>query len=85
VYIVSSRDLTRAVCAANRAAVQAEWPVFITDRDMPAHALLKIDDRNKGTGEKPKSLLEAMDAVAGGDFEFEPPTLTGEPPLAGLG
>jgi hypothetical protein len=83
VHTFSSRDFTRDVGAAKRAA--AEGPVFITDRGRPAYALLKIDDYYKLTGDKPKSLLEAMDAVAGGAFEFDPPTLTGEPQSADLG
>jgi hypothetical protein len=40
---------------------------------------VNIYDYDKLTGEKPKSLLETMNAVAGGDFEFELPTLTGAP------
>lgn len=70
----SSRDFTRDVSAAKRAA--NEGPVFITDRGQPAFALLKIDDYYRLTAENPKSLLDIMDAVEGGDFEFEPPRLT---------
>ena len=83
IHTVSSRDFTRDVGAAKRAA--AEGPVFITDRGQPAYALLKIEDYYKLANEKPKNLLEVMDAVAGGDFEFEPPTLTGQVQAADLG
>jgi prevent-host-death family protein len=83
VHTFSSRDFTRDVGAAKRAA--AEGPVFITDRGRPAYALLKIEDYYKLANEKPKSLLQVMDAVAGGNFEFEPPTLTGNVQSADLG
>ncbi len=82
-HTFSSRDFTRDVGAAKRAA--AEGPVFITDRGRPAYALLKIEDYYKLAGEKPRSLLEVMDAVPGGNFEFEPPVLTGELQAADLG
>lgn len=42
VHTFSSRDFTRDVSAAERAAV--EGPVFISDRGRPAFALLKIED-----------------------------------------
>ncbi len=71
----SSRDFTRDVSAAKRAA--SDGPVFITDRGQPAFALLKIEDYYQLTNEKPRSLLDVMDATPGGDFEFEPPKLTG--------
>jgi hypothetical protein len=83
VHTFSSRDFTRDVGAAKRAA--AEGPVFITDRGRPAYALLKIEDYYKLATVKPKSLLEVMDAVAGGNFEFEPPKLAGELQPADLG
>ena len=70
----SSRDFTRDVSAAKRAA--NDGPVFITDRGQPAFALLKIEDYYQLTNEKPRSLLDVMDAVPGGDFEFDPPRLT---------
>ena len=38
----SSRDFTRDVSAAKRAA--AHGPVLITDRGRPAYALLSIED-----------------------------------------
>jgi hypothetical protein len=36
---------------------------------------LKIEDYYKLTGDKPKSLLDVMNSLPGGDFEFEPPRL----------
>ena len=38
-------------------------------------ALMRIDDYSKLAGDKPRSLLDVMDAIPGGDFEFEPPRL----------
>ncbi len=52
--------------------------MFITDRGEPAYALPKNEDHYKLANEKPKNLLEVMDAVAGGNSEFEPPALTGQ-------
>ena len=78
VHTYSSRDFTRDVGAAKRAA--AEGPVFITDRGRPAFALLKIEDYYQLAGQKDASLLEVMDAIPGGrvdgeGIEFEPERL----------
>jgi prevent-host-death family protein len=74
VLTFSSRDFTRDVSAAKRAATRG--PVFITDRGAPAFALLSIEDYYRITGKKEKSLLEVMDGIAGGDgIAFEPAKL----------
>lgn len=74
VHTVSSRDFTRDVSAAKRAAVNG--PVFITDRGRPAFALLKIDDYYRMSGKPAPSLLEVMDAISGGEnIDFDPPRL----------
>ena len=78
IHTYSSRDFTRDVGTAKRAA--AEGPVFITDRGRPAFALLKIEDYYHLAGQQEASLLEVMDAipcgVAGGaGFEFDAPRL----------
>ena len=75
IHTVSSRDFTRDVSAAKRAAV--DGPVFITDRGRPAFALLKIDDYYRMTGKAAPSFLEVMDGIAGGEnIDFEPPRLS---------
>ena len=75
IHTFSSRDFTRDVSAAKRAAV--DGPVFITDRGRPAFALLKIDDYYRMAGKSGPSLLEVMDGIAGGEgIDFEPPRLT---------
>lgn len=78
VHTYSSRDFTRDVGAAKRAA--AEGPVFITDRGRPAFALLKIDDYYQLAGQQALSLLDVMDAIPGGspngeEIGFEPDRL----------
>ncbi len=74
VHTFSSRDFTRDVSAAKRAA--NEGPVFITDRGRPAFALLKIDDYYRIAGHGDSTLLDVMDSIPGGEwFDFEPPRL----------
>ena len=64
IHTYSSRDFTRDVGAAKRAA--AEGPVFITDRGRPAFALLKIEDYRRLAGQLEVSLLDVMDGIPGG-------------------
>ena len=74
VHTFSSRDFTRNVRAAKRAA--AKGPVLITDRGRPAFALLKIEDYYRLAGQQGASLLHAMDAIpSGAGIEFDPPRL----------
>jgi hypothetical protein len=82
-HTYSSREFTRDVGAAKRAAAQG--PVFITDRGKPAFALLKIEDYYELTGKQEVSLLDLMDAIPGGDgIEFEPQTARIELTVADL-
>ena len=74
IHTVSSRDFTRDVSAAKRAA--GHGPVFITDRGRPAFALLKIDDYYRIAGQGETTLLDVMDGISGTEgIEFEPPRL----------
>jgi hypothetical protein len=74
IHTFSSRDFTRDVPTAKRAALKG--PVFITERGRPAFALLKIDDYYRIAGKAAPSLLEVMDAIPGGDgIDFDPPKL----------
>lgn len=74
VHTYSSREFTRDVGAAKRAA--ALGPVVITDRGRPAYALLKIEDYYQLTGKQEVSLLALMDGIPGGEgIEFEPAKL----------
>ena len=71
VHTFSSRDFTRDVSAAKRAAERG--PVFITDRGKPAFALLKIDDYYRIVGKGETSLLDVMDGIPCAEgIEFEP-------------
>ena len=73
-FTYSSREFTRDVSAAKRAAENG--PVFITDRGRPAYALLRIEDYYKRQGQPTESLLEVMNAIPGGEgIEFEAPNL----------
>jgi PHD/YefM family antitoxin component YafN of YafNO toxin-antitoxin module len=73
-HTYSSRDFTREVGAAKRAATKG--PVFITDRGRPAFALLAIDDYHRLAGQRDMSLLQAMQAIDGGSgINFNPPRL----------
>ena len=74
IHAFSSREFTRDVSAANRAA--ANGPVFITDRRRPAFALLDINDYYRIAGQDKSSLLDVMDGISGGeDIDFDPPRL----------
>lgn len=74
IHTFSSRDFTRDVSAAKRAAV--DGPVFITDRGRPAFALLNIEEYYRIIGHGEPTLLNIMDGIPGGEgFEFTPPQL----------
>lgn len=70
---VSAREFSRDLAHAKHATLSG--PVFVTDRGKPTFALLKIEDYYKLAGDKTRSLLDVMDSLPGGDFEFEPPRL----------
>jgi len=73
-FTYSSREFTRDVSAAKRAAEKG--PVFITDRGRPAYALLRIEDYYKLQGQPTESLLDVMNAIPGGEgIDFEAPNL----------
>lgn len=74
VHTFSSREFTRDVSTAKRAAAQG--PVFITDRGRPAFALLKIEDYYRIVGQGEPTLLSVMDGIACEDgVEFDVPPL----------
>lgn len=83
VHTCSSREFTRDIGAAKRAAAQG--PVFITNRGRPAFALLKIKDYYELTGKQEVSLLDLMDSIPGGEaIEFEPEKVRVELSVADL-
>lgn len=75
IHTLPSREFARDVSLAKRLA--SEGPVFITDRGRPAFALLTIEDYYALKQTQPQSLLQVMDAIPGGDAEFEPPRIDG--------
>ena len=76
IQTISSREFTRDIAAAKRAA--NDGPVFITHRGQPAYALLNIDDYYGMTGQhRDVSLLALMDNIACEEgIEFEPAKLS---------
>lgn len=58
---ISSRDFTRDVAAAKRAA--AEGPVYITNRGVPEYVLQRIEDYDRVQGKADMSLLALMDSL----------------------
>lgn len=74
IHTFSSREFTRDVGAAKRAA--AEGPVFITDRGQPAFALMTMEEYHRLAGRQPVSLLDVMSGLPPSDgVEFEAPRL----------
>jgi prevent-host-death family protein len=76
VSTLSSRDFALGVSNAMRLA--SEGPVLITHCGKPAFALLKIEDYYRLSKTKPRSLLDVMDAIPGGDCDFEVPRMDGD-------
>jgi PHD/YefM family antitoxin component YafN of YafNO toxin-antitoxin module len=76
IHTVSSRNFTRDVSAAKRAA--AHGPVFVTDRGRPAFALLTIEQYYQlDAHAQSPSLLDVMDGIACAEaIDFEPPRLS---------
>lgn len=72
---VSAREFARDLAAAKKAA--SNGPVIVTDRGRPTYALLRIEDYYALSGAQSKSLLAVMDAIPGGDFDFEPSVFAG--------
>ncbi len=70
---LSSREFNQDTSGAKRAA--KEGPVFITDRGVPAHVLLTIEDYRRLSGDEP-SIADLLAMPEGGeDIEFDPPRM----------
>jgi prevent-host-death family protein len=72
---LTSREFNQNSSKAKKAALKG--PVFITDRGLPAHVLLSIDEYRKLRGKgKVMNIVEALAMPEGTpDFEFDPPRL----------
>ncbi|MFV1984859.1 MAG: type II toxin-antitoxin system Phd/YefM family antitoxin [Thiohalomonadales bacterium] len=71
----SSREFNQDVSKAKRAALRG--PVFITDRGLPAHVLLTIEQYQKITDKK-ESIIELLAMPNVADIDFDPPSLSDE-------
>ena len=67
---LTSREFDQDTSGAKKAA--SNGPVFITDRGLPAHVLLSIEEYRRLTGGE-MSLLEAVAQPDAPDFDFTPP------------
>lgn len=67
---LSSREFNQRASEAKKAA--SNGPVFITDRGLPAHVLLSIDDYRKLTGEKQK-IADLLVLPGADEVEFDAP------------
>lgn len=71
---LSSRELNQDVSRAKRASLNG--PVFITDRDKPAHVLLSFEDYQKLSQQK-RSIADALAMPPeAAEIEFDPPRIT---------
>ncbi len=70
---MSSRDFARGLAAAKKAAECG--PVIVTELGRPSHVLLAISDYDRLAQGKARSLLDLMDAIPGGAFDFAPPRI----------
>ena len=71
IHTVSSREFTRDVSAAKRAA--NDGPVFITDRGEPAHVLLTIEEYQRLSATQGPNLAQLLAMPAGDAIDFEAP------------
>jgi len=69
---LSSREFNQDTSGAKRAA--KEGPVFITDRGVPAHVLLTIEEYRKLSGNEP-SIADLLHMPGAADIEFDPPRM----------
>lgn len=69
---ISSREFNQDTSGAKRAA--KEGPVFITDRGVPAHVLLSIEDYRRLSGDEP-SIVDLLYMPGADEIEFDPPRM----------
>jgi hypothetical protein len=70
VTVISSRDFSRNVARAMRAA--DEGPVYITNRGVPRYVFQRIGGSGRGHGKPDMSLLALMDSLPdAGDASFD--------------
>ena len=69
---LSSREFNQDTSRAKKAATTG--PVFITDRGIPAHVLLSIEEYQRLSGQR-RSILDALAMPGLADIELDPPRL----------
>ena len=71
IHTFSSREFTRDVSAAKRAAI--DGPVFITDRGAPAHVLLTIEEYQRLASSQGPHLALRLAMPEAEEIDFETP------------
>jgi PHD/YefM family antitoxin component YafN of YafNO toxin-antitoxin module len=71
IHTVSSREFTRDVSAAKRAA--NDGPVFITDRGEPAHVLLTIEEYQRLAATQGPNLAQLLAMPDADAVDFDAP------------
>lgn len=69
---LTSRELNQDIGRAKRAAHSG--PVFITNRSLPTHVLLSVEEYRRLVGER-RSLVDALSMEGLSDIDFAPPKL----------
>lgn len=73
ILCVTSREFTRDVAAAKRAAAE-QGPVFITERGQQTHVLLTISEFRRLSGQQ-RSMADALAMSGAEDVAFDPPPM----------
>jgi len=70
---LSSREFNQDTSGAKKASIKG--PVIITDRGLPAHVLLSIEDYRRLTA-RPRRIADALAMPGDTDVEFEAPRVS---------
>ncbi len=70
ITILSSREFNQDTSRAKKAA--RDGPVFITDRGVPSHVLLSIEEYRRLTG-RPRNIIDALAMPGLSDPEIDLP------------
>lgn len=72
----SSREFNQDTGRAKKAAKKG--PVVITDRGLPSHVLLSIEEYRRLSGMREKNILELLAVPEAAEIEFEAPRMSGK-------
>jgi PHD/YefM family antitoxin component YafN of YafNO toxin-antitoxin module len=73
---LTSRQFNQQTSRAKK--ISKRGPVFITDRGRRTHVLLSIEEYEKLTARKSKSILDLLADPEAAEIEFEPPRIRGK-------